>query len=291
MQFKITLNKTAFDYYFKGQEYGGIKVEIHGKRVRFKPVFQSSGPGIIAITERARGGIETRLIEGSESDNLFKALTNPLPYPFFMLERVADGWIEATPWDGPKKIPEGEAAKDFKAEPDRFTPHLRVWPKANAKAPVGQPLYDSFPEIDPNTNTVNMVRENLQRLREAITDIATLPLGKALTQVEAIQDLIRETKPHLLVAARAEAQAVLGKAEPKTEAPKTEAPKVKAKVAPKAEAPKAEAPKVKAKVAPEAAPAPAPAARTTRVPPRILERIGAGGGHRPLRGQKIGVRA
>lgn len=212
MRFKLSFNKPATQHYFEGQDCEGIKVEIVNGKARFKPVAQYSGPAIVGITGRARGGVETRLIEGSETDNLFKALTNPLGYPFFMLTRVGDGWIEATPWDGPKKI-SSDQPKDIKAVPDRFTPHLRVWPKGNSKSETDMvpDNIEAFPEVDPAVINENAVRDRLRLIVDALSDINSLPFGKALTQLRQAKTLISETEVPLLKAAQAQATTLMGR--------------------------------------------------------------------------------
>lgn len=180
--FKITFNKPAYKMFFAGEDAAGIRIKVEDRTVRFKPV-QKLGmeSDVVALTEKHRGGAES-FIEGSKEAQLFELLTNPLGNPYFILRRAPGGWMEAIPHPGPKHAPE------------RWEPHIRVWPLEIAQ-----------PAVDTETTSVTLrttkgmrtelpaseeVRETLQQLETTLSGLTTVSFGTAFAAVHSAQALI-----------------------------------------------------------------------------------------------------
>jgi hypothetical protein len=206
MPFLITFNKPAGDMFFEGENVRGVKIEITDYGCRFLPVAKDHGDRIVPVDKRLRGGYQTNLIEGSNSESLFAALTNPNGYPFFIITRGKGNYMEARPWDGPKKLP----AQGAKPEPDRFSPHLRIWVKERAKGDVAPAADFLAPQVETmSVIEADSVRDRLKVLSGLLPKIDDMPFGKAQTAIKEIQEHIAKLEEPLALAARVEARTLL----------------------------------------------------------------------------------
>jgi hypothetical protein len=119
MTFRLTFNKPAVRQFIEGDEKNThLKIKIDGGIVMFMPS-GASDADTAKLMSRTRGGYEA-VIEGSESDEVLRLLTNPTG-PFFVLHRHSKDWVAASPYTG------GGA-------PPKFEPHVRVWAETTPKA-------------------------------------------------------------------------------------------------------------------------------------------------------------
>lgn len=172
--FKITFNKPAFKMFFAGEDAKGIEIKVEDRTVMFKPVIKLDDRlGVSTITERPRGGAET-FIEGSQEARLFSLLMNPLGNPYFLLRRAAGGWMEAIPHTGPKHAPE------------RWEPHIRIWPlEATNPQTVETPA-----RLRPELPASEEARETLCQLEATLSGVTKAPFGTAFAAVHSAQALI-----------------------------------------------------------------------------------------------------
>lgn len=205
MAFNISFNKPAHEQLFAGEKVGGVKFEITPDAVRFKPVKEEFGENIIPLFSKVRGGWKSVKLEGPFYRDLLAALTNPSGHPFFTLTRLPKGWFEAKPWGGP------EGKDDKSTEPSRLKPNLRVWAAEDAKNSI--PSHINFVrtpvQIDEDdVIAANSPRDLLLQLQSAISGIADVPLGQALTKTREIEDIMERLKTPLERAAQDEAVAI-----------------------------------------------------------------------------------
>lgn len=205
--FKITFNKPASKAFFEGEDAEGIRVKIENGAVLFKAV-PKIGPDdkdVVPVTERVRGGVQA-YIEGSQAGALLKLLTNPLGYPFYTIKRRANGWMEAVAHTGPK------------FEPERWEPHIRVWPREGSAtatdANMGEldlrgPGHAKFVQPDPTPETdPNHVRDNLRKLEDSVKGLAEVPFGLAYSKLTEVQKLMQIVLNPLQAVATEEAQMI-----------------------------------------------------------------------------------
>lgn len=205
--FKLTFNKPASKAFFEGEDAEGIRVKIENGAVLFKAV-PKIGPDdkdVVPVTERVRGGVQA-YIEGSQAGALLQLLTNPLGYPFYTIKRRANGWMEAVAHTGPK------------FEPERWEPHIRVWPREGSAtatdANMGEldlrgPGHAKFVQPDPTPETdPNHVRDNLRKLEDSVKGLAEVPFGLAYSKLTEVQKLMQIVLNPLQAVATEEAQTI-----------------------------------------------------------------------------------
>lgn len=153
---RLTFNKPTVGHYFKGEEATGVRVKIEDGVVQFLPVNQTGGKDFLPVEVRERGGA-IAIVEGTRAAELAEALHNSAG-PFFTLERVKGGWLQATPY--PKN-----------SAPAKFEPHVRVWVP---KEETAQVVRSVAPSVAPATNLPAL----LQMVRNAQATVAAFQSSK-----------------------------------------------------------------------------------------------------------------
>lgn len=122
MPSRLRLNKPAVQAFFRDEKIKGVRLKLTPSGIRFKPVFRTTGPDVIPITEYSRGGITIEIDpEGELSSSLVERLRNPYRNPFFMLQWASGDWIEAVPFTGKNTFGQDTDA------PSRFRPSMRAF--------------------------------------------------------------------------------------------------------------------------------------------------------------------
>lgn len=174
--FKITFNKPAVKMFFQGEDAHGIKIKVENGNILFKPCGedQANDLDVVPIMDKVRGGAEAK-IEGSRSGELLALLTNPLGNPYYLLNRASGGWMEAVPHTGPRYAPE------------RWEPHIRVWPLEDAPAAdtAETTLRAPLPAEE-------QIRETLTELEAVVSGMAKLSHGRAYASAQRAQNLLKE---------------------------------------------------------------------------------------------------
>lgn len=237
---KITLNAPAKAQFFDSVagEITGIRINIIDKQVFIRPTTelekQADPNNIVESQDRERGGAQA-FLEGSRVKELLTALYNPTGLPYFLLNRVENGWIQCVPFLGSGTNP----------QPGRFVPHLRIWdlPKDPKSKKTAEDLTNATSSFSVEASLdVERTRGQLRILRTML-EAAENP---GYTELQMNQLLARASS-FIATVPPIPTQAERDEADWNKAAPKAE-PKAPATAAPK---PVEKAPKVAAAPAPE----------------------------------------